>query len=103
MCAVFHNPYEILCELCGTICISQTALKEQRQILDFKNLMIRIYKCMLSMKSTALYRGSYKYLTAQDTHITPTLKKHHTTSARLDKLLSLQPRSVIQINRALYA
>ena len=32
---------------------------------------------------TALHWGSSKYLTAQDTHITPTLTKHDQTLSRL--------------------
>ena len=57
---------------------------------------------MLPIKSnvTPLLRGPSKYLTPQDTHITPTLTKHHKTSARLVKLFSLQPRSIIQLDRA---
>ena len=54
----------------------------------------------IKLSVTALHRGSSKYLTAQDTHITPTLTKHSKTSARLVKLLSLQPESIIQINTA---
>ena len=38
---------------------------------------------------TALHQGLSKYLTAQDTHITPTLTKHNRTPATLGKLLSL--------------
>ena len=49
-------------------------------------------------KSTALHQGSSKYLTAQDTHITLTQTKHDKTVTRFVKLLSLQPRSIIQIN-----
>ena len=57
---------------------------------------------MLPMKwsVTALHQGSSKYLTAQDTHITPTLTKHSKTSSRLVKLLSVEPQSIIQMNRA---
>ena len=51
---------------------------------------------------TALHRGLSKYLTAQDTHITPTIIKQNRTLARLGNLLSLQPQSTIQINRAFY-
>ena len=49
----------------------------------------------------ALHRGSSKYLTAQDTHITLPLTKHDKTLIRLVKILSFQPRSIIQINKAL--
>ena len=39
------------------------------------------------MPVTALHRGLPKYLTAQDTHVTPTLAKHDRTLARLGDLL----------------
>ena len=50
------------------------------------------------MQLTALHQGLSKNLTAQDTHITPTLTKHKQTLARLGKLLFLQQRSTIQKN-----
>ena len=48
-------------------------------------------------KLTALHQGFSKYLSAQDTHVTPTLTKYNITLARLGKLLSLKPRSTIKI------
>ena len=49
------------------------------------------------MHTTAFHLGWVKYLTPQDTHITPTLTKHKKTLARLVKLISLQQRSITQI------
>ena len=40
MCAVFWNPYEIICELCDTIYITTTALKKHSKTLEFKKHMI---------------------------------------------------------------
>ena len=48
-------------------------------------------------KLTALHQGFSKYLSAQDTHVTPTVTKCNITLARLRKLLSLKPRSTIKI------
>ena len=53
---------------------------------------------LLGEEGTALHQGLSKYLTAQDTHITPALIKHNRTLAWLGNLLSLQPRSTIQVN-----
>ena len=39
-----------------------------------------------------------KYLIGQDTHVTSTITKHNITLVRLGNLLSLQPRSTIQVN-----
>ena len=49
---------------------------------------------------TAFHQGLSKYLTAQDTHVTPTLTKHSITLARIGNLVSLHTGSTIQLNRA---
>ena len=49
---------------------------------------------------TALHQGLSKFLTAQDTHSTPTITKHSRTLARIGNLVSLHPGSRIQENRA---
>ena len=51
----------------------------------------------IEQKSTALPWVLSKYLTAQDTHVTPTLTKHNRILVRLGNLLSLQPYSTIQL------
>ena len=58
----------------------------------YKNLRIS-----MAIKATALHRGLSKYLTAQDTHGTPTLTKHNRSLARLGYLLSLKPWSTIKV------
>ena len=40
-----------------------------------------------------------KYMTAQDTHVTPTLTKHNRTLARIGNLVSLHLGSKIPENR----
>ena len=51
--------------------------------------------------STALHQGLSKYVTVQDTHITPTLNKHSRTIVRIDALVSLHQGSTIHAKRAL--
>ena len=53
------------------------------------------------MKDTALHESLSKYLTAQDTHGTQTLTKHHRFLSRLGNLLSLQAWYTIQVDSAL--
>ena len=47
-------------------------------------------------KLTAVHQGFSKYMTAQDTHISPASTNHHTTLSSHANLLSLQSQSTIQ-------
>ena len=54
------------------------------------------YYMDMGMKGTAVHQGLSKYLTAQDTHISPTSTNHSRTLSSYGNLLSLQSQSTIQ-------
>ena len=51
---------------------------------------------ILQAQVTAVHQGLSKYLTAQDTHISPTSTNHSRTLSSNGNLLSLQSQSTIQ-------